>query len=107
MEKAMHKRIISAAVVFALLGPISTGAQESVQGSPDEQFIRQSVEDYCTAFNNGDVDTVMGYWATGSDYVDEEGETHRGKDAIAALFIASAENLKGHKLGLKIDSLRL
>jgi hypothetical protein len=79
MEKAMHTKIISTAVVFALIGSISTHAQEPAQGSPAEQIIRKSVEDYCTAFNNGDVDSVMGYWAAGADYVDAD-ERRRGKD---------------------------
>jgi uncharacterized protein (TIGR02246 family) len=65
------------------------------------------VDGYCDAFNSGNVDTLLAFWADDADYVDEEGETHRGKEAIGALFKAGVEDLKGQKLGLKIDNLRL
>jgi uncharacterized protein (TIGR02246 family) len=106
MEKAMHKRFILAMVLFASLEMTSAHAQESSPGSPDEQTIRKSVDGYCDAFNSGNVDTLLTFWASDADYVDEEGEIHRGKAAIGALFNAAADDLKGQQLDLKIDTLR-
>jgi uncharacterized protein (TIGR02246 family) len=106
MEKAMHKRLILATVMFASLGPIFAHAQESSSGSADEQTIRNSVDGYCDAFNSGNVDTLLTFWANDADYVDDEGETHRGKEAIGALFTAAADDLKGQQLDLEIDALR-
>jgi uncharacterized protein (TIGR02246 family) len=107
MEKAMHKKLLLAMVAFASLRVVPALAQESSLGSPDEQTIRKSAGEYCTAFNSGDVEALLAFWANDADYVDSDGETHRGKAAILALFKASAEDLKGHKLALKIDSVRL
>jgi uncharacterized protein (TIGR02246 family) len=103
----MHKRTILGALAFASLGLSATKADESANGSRDEQVIRESVDDYCAAFNKGDLDALLAYWAHDADYVDEDGETFRGKDAIGALFKNSAEELEGCKLGLEIEQLRL
>jgi uncharacterized protein (TIGR02246 family) len=107
MEKAMFKQSILASMLLAALGVCTARSQQPAQSASDEQIIRQSVDEYATAFNNGDVETVLGYWDADADYVDEDGETHRGKDAIGALFRNAAQNLQGQKLALKIDSLRL
>jgi uncharacterized protein (TIGR02246 family) len=103
----MHKKAILSAMAFASLGFAWAQAKEPATDSTDEQVIRKSVDDYCAAFNNGDVEALLAYWANDADYVNEDGETHRGKDAIGALFRNSTENLEGCKLVLKIDTLRL
>jgi uncharacterized protein (TIGR02246 family) len=102
----MHKKTILAALALSLT-LASTQADEPAKALPDEQVIRESADDYCAAFNDGDVDELLDFWANDADYVDEDGETHRGKDAISALFRKAAEDLKGCKLNLKIDTLRL
>jgi uncharacterized protein (TIGR02246 family) len=107
MEKAMHKKLILATMLIASLGVVSVRSQESVEGSVDEHPIRQSLEDYARAFNNGDMDTVMSFWDGDADYVDADGSTHRGKEAIGELFRNAAQNLQGHKISLKIDTLKL
>jgi uncharacterized protein (TIGR02246 family) len=106
MEKTMHKKPFLVAVAFASVGLASTRAQQTAESSPDDQVIRKSADDYCAAFNRGDLDTVLACWANDADYVDEDGETHRGKEAIGALFKNATADLTGHKLALKIDSLR-
>lgn len=72
----------------------------------DEQAIRQNLDEYCAAFNRGDIDAVMSFWAENADYVDEQGETHRGKPAIGAVFKNSIDNLQGHQLDLEIEALK-
>jgi uncharacterized protein (TIGR02246 family) len=106
MDIAMHSKSILALVAFVLLEVVSAHAQDSSPASPDEQSIRKSVDDYCAAFNSNDVDAVLDYWANDADYVDVDGETHRGKEAVGTLFKTSAAEVQGNKLGLKIDSLR-
>lgn len=103
----MHKPTILTVMALAALGLAATQAQEPAQTSSDEQAIRKSVDEYCDAYNSGNIDTVLSYWDKDADYVDGDGATHHGKDAIGAIFKNSLENLKGSKLRLKIDSLRL
>jgi uncharacterized protein (TIGR02246 family) len=106
MDIAMHTKSILALFAFVLLEVVSAHAQESTQTSPDEQSIRKSVDDYCAAFNNNELDSILAFWADDADYVDVDGETHRGKESIGTLFKISAADVNGNKLGLKIDSLR-
>jgi uncharacterized protein (TIGR02246 family) len=103
----MHNSLILAVVMVASLELPALRAQESSPASADEQAIRTSVDAYCDAFNSGNVDAVLNYWANDADYVDVDGETHRGKEAIGALFKTAVEGLEGHKLALTIDRLRL
>jgi uncharacterized protein (TIGR02246 family) len=103
----MRNRLLLVVLMVASLELHSLGAQESSPVSADEQAIRTSVDVYCEAFNSGNVDAVLNYWANDADYVDADGETHRGKEAIGALFKAAVEGLQGHKLALTIDRLQL
>jgi uncharacterized protein (TIGR02246 family) len=111
----MHKKTILLAALFALIAlalpwtrfkQSSVGAQESRGGVEDEQTIRKSADDYVAAYNKGDIEAVMAYWAQDADYVDEAGKTHRGKEKIASLFTAGMEDLKNHKLALKVIGVR-
>jgi uncharacterized protein (TIGR02246 family) len=102
----MHKQIILGAIAFALLGLVATHAEEATQKSPDDEAIRKSIGDYCTAYNDGKIDALLSYWSENADYVDGDGQTHHGKDAIGTRFKNSLESLKGSKLDLKIENLR-
>src|SRR5262245_3147269 len=96
-----------AAVVLISFGFALARAQEPTPSSSDELSIRKSLESYCDAFNHGNVDEELAFWAGDADYVDADGETRHGKDAIGALFEDAKDDLNGYKLALKIDSLRL
>jgi uncharacterized protein (TIGR02246 family) len=103
----MHTKETTLAVaVLTALALAWTRAQEPAKGSQDEQTIRKSADDYSAAYNKGDLDAVMAYWADDADYVDDAGKTHRGKATIAALFKAGADDMKGQTLALKVTSLR-
>ncbi len=103
----MHKRIILEAAAFAMLGLAVAHAEETPAKSAEDQVIRNSISEYCDAFNAGKIDVLLGYWNDDADYVDEDGKAYHGKEAIGALFKSSLEELKGTKLGLKIDNLHL
>src|SRR5690242_5821354 len=103
---AMRKKFFLAAVMFVLLALASAHSEES-RDTPDEQLIRESIEEYCDAFNKGDIDAILAFWADDADYIDGDGQVYRGKDAIAPLLKDAAENLEGFKLDLKVDALRL
>lgn len=102
----MLKNLLLAALAFALLGLAASRAEDTAQATGEEHVIRQSVDEYCDAFNRGDVDAVMVFWSDDADYIASDGQTHRGKQVIRDLFQDAAENLKGYKLGLSIDQLQ-
>lgn len=81
-------------------------AQSPSDGAGDDQAIRQSAEEYGAAFNRGEIDSVMKYWMDDADYVNHDGKSYRGKQAIAQLFHEAFQGLQGQSLSLKIDSLR-
>ena len=54
-----------------------------VPGQADEAAVKKMISDYVAAFNDKDVDGVLGYWTENSLHVDlETGERTEGRDAI-------------------------
>lgn len=98
----MWRRAIVASLLLSGVFLIRAGAQNPL----DEKAIRHSVAGYEAAFNKGDMDKLMGYWAADADYVDDSGTTHKGRAAIGKLFRRSAEDLEGCTMKLSITSLR-
>ena len=103
----MHKYAMILAVAVVLIAPHAAHAQEPSPASSDVKTITQQLDEYCRAFNEGDIDTLLSFWADEADYVEEDGDVHRGKEAIGKLFRTAGDQLKGYKLQLEIDSLRL
>lgn len=103
----MYKQTFFGAMTVVVLGLAAAQAKEPAQSSADEQVIRKSVDDYCDAYNKGNLDALLSYWAKDAEYVDADGGTYRGKDAIGAVFKNSLEKLKGSKLHLKIEEIRM
>ena len=87
----MRRTIISLGALFSA-GLIVTlaGGQAPQTSTPatngDQQAIQQAVTAYCDAFNRGDIQAIASYWAPDAEYTDESGTTHKGRDAIVALF---------------------
>jgi uncharacterized protein (TIGR02246 family) len=107
----MRRCIIGAALVAAL-GVGLTLAFAEKPGAPaaarvDEEAIRKTIDAYAAAYNKGDVDKLMTYWADGAEFVDEDGGVTRGKDALAAQFRRVLTEHKGRTLRIKVGSLRL
>jgi uncharacterized protein (TIGR02246 family) len=106
----MRKCIIGAVFVGAL-GVGLTLAFAQKPGAPavsaDEEAIRKTIDAYIVAYNKGDVETVMGFWADGAEFVAEDGVATRGKEAITALFRKGLAEHKGRTLQVKVGSLRL
>lgn len=95
--------------LFALF--LTAWAWMTAQGQPanpeDEQAIRKTVDAYAAAFEKGDLDSVMGLYATDAEYIDPAGKSTKGRAAIAALFKKEAANLKGFKLNFHVTSLKV
>jgi uncharacterized protein (TIGR02246 family) len=68
--------------------------------------VRQASAAYMEALNKGELDAIVAFWAPDADYVDESGKMTRGREAIAALFKKSLDELKRSKFKGQIHSLK-
>jgi uncharacterized protein (TIGR02246 family) len=68
--------------------------------------IRKMLADYCEAFNKGDVQAIVGYWAPDAEYTGENGEETKGRVAITEMFRKFLADHKGAKMKLDVKSMR-
>jgi uncharacterized protein (TIGR02246 family) len=71
-----------------------------------EQSVRKAVAAYIDALNKGDVNGLMASLAPDADFVDENGKTTRGHDALAARFKTLVQDSKGSKVTGKVYSVK-
>jgi uncharacterized protein (TIGR02246 family) len=97
-------------VFFGLLGTVSLAipAHSGQNQAPasDEQAVRRSVAAYVDAMNKGDVEGLMASCAPDADFVDEDGKTTRGHDALAARFKTLLQDMKGYKITGKVYAVK-
>ncbi len=72
----------------------------------DERAIQKAIDDYCSAFNKGDADGILAIWSADGEYIDENGKSIKGRDALAALFKSAVAANKGAKVQIKTSSMR-
>ncbi|HEY2828246.1 MAG TPA: nuclear transport factor 2 family protein, partial [Pirellulales bacterium] len=72
----------------------------------DEQSLRTTCAGYVTAINSGDVASVVKFWAPDADYVNDSGETFKGRAALTKLFKENLPSAKGKKFSFETKSLR-
>ncbi len=58
----------------------------SVEEDPIAAELQATIDDYAAAYNAGQVDQVMSFWAENADFVDIRGQFHEGRDLVSALF---------------------
>jgi uncharacterized protein (TIGR02246 family) len=85
-------------------GQEKSKAQGSKAG--DEQAIRKAATALVAAMNKGDLDALMALWTPDADYVDEDGNATRGKEALTALFKKGLADNKGSKITGKTNSIK-
>ncbi len=102
------RRQLGLVTPLAVLGLALASATAQVPPSSrdDEQPIRKLVDRYGAAFNKGDPDALLSFWADDADYVDDGGKVYKGRSALLGLFKEHLAKLKGYQLGCKITSLR-
>lgn len=81
-------------------------AQPPQKRGGDEKEIRAAAEAFAAAFNKGDLDTLVGFWADDADYVDDTGASHKGKAAIAEMMKKNAAQFKGYTMKITVASVR-
>jgi uncharacterized protein (TIGR02246 family) len=105
----MRARILLVSFVLAA-GLICAFAWAQNRGVPPaanpDQDIRKATADYAAAYNKGDVDSILAMWEPDAEYIDEMGQSTRGRAALAALFKKGLDEDKGSKMQIKTTSLR-
>jgi uncharacterized protein (TIGR02246 family) len=104
----MQRRLLLAVFlgVLGLLGPQSARAQ-SASPADDEQAIRKNVEDYSASYNKGDIDGVGRHWTNDAEYINDEGKTTKGREAIVSLFNRGRVARKGYKIQVQLQAVRI
>jgi uncharacterized protein (TIGR02246 family) len=87
------------------------GSSNAADGPKDsakneEQAIRSAMQAYEAAFNRGDLDAVMKFWAADAEFISDNGKVTRGRDAIAAQTKRSFTEHKGLTIKLTNKSIR-
>src|SRR5262249_12475220 len=72
----------------------------------DEAAIQKASEVYADAFNKADLDRLMALWTADADFINEDGKSFRGRDAITAEFKRILAESKGYKLSFRSTPLR-
>ncbi len=101
------------AAVFLARGPVP--GDEKIVPRPtvanparadDEKAIRAVAAAFTKAFNAADVKALAALFAPDADYVDDQGQEHRGREAIAKAFALAFARQKGMTVELTIDAIR-
>jgi len=103
MRKSLS--LLAAVLAVGLALTLSRGDAQTTP-SADEQAIRQAIADYAAALTKGDLAAIAAYWTPDAEYTDDSGTTHKGRDAIVALFRKGLAESKGTKYHLRVTSLR-
>ncbi len=72
----------------------------------DEQAIKAATDAYAAAFNKGDVQAALAYWAPDAEYIDEAGKNTKGHEALTALFTAVFKENRGARISIKTGAIR-
>jgi uncharacterized protein (TIGR02246 family) len=87
--------------------PMSEAIAQPAKSNGEDAAIKKTMSDYGAALSSGELDQVMAFWTSDSDYVDEAGKMTKGKDQIAALFKKALPDLKGAKVTTSLHSIKL
>lgn len=82
-------------------------AADPAANRADEQSLRATCDAYTQAINSGDVAAIVKFWTPDADYVNNAGQTFKGRAALGKLFNDNLPSLKGKKLTFETKSLRM
>jgi uncharacterized protein (TIGR02246 family) len=91
-------------LVLAAVGAVR--AEDPPNAAAEKAALQKRAEEFVAAFNKGDADAVAAFWAPEGDYMDQAGETLKGRQTIAAAFRKQFEAVKGGKMRIHPTSLR-
>ncbi|MGE5191322.1 MAG: SgcJ/EcaC family oxidoreductase [Deltaproteobacteria bacterium] len=73
--------------------------------SPDEEAIRKTAETFARAYEKGDAKAAAHHFTANAEYVDEEGNTFRGREEIEQDFSRFFADNPGSKIEIQIESI--
>jgi len=82
-------------------------AKQQDESAADLVAIREASHAFVEAFNKGDAKTIAAMWTKDGDYVDEDGRTFAGREAIEKGYAGFFAENPHTRLRIFIDSLRL
>jgi len=82
-------------------------AADPIDNAKEEAAIQKNAEAFVAAFNKGDAKAVAAFFTPNGDMVDQEGHHFKGRKAIEELYQKFFSEVKGGKLYLRIESLRV
>jgi uncharacterized protein (TIGR02246 family) len=84
-----------------------TGVKAPAESSPDSDAIRKSVQSFVAAYEKGDAKALAAHWTEEGEYLSDDGETFRGRNAIEKEYAAAFAKRKGTvKAEAEVDSIR-
>jgi uncharacterized protein (TIGR02246 family) len=102
----MRKHLIFVGLLATVLLGLPAFSGQGQAPASDEQAVRKAAAAYFEAMNKGDLDGLMACLAPDADFIDEDGKTTRGHDALAARFKGLLPTLKGSKVAGKVASVK-
>ncbi len=93
----------STLVILTFAGSIRIVCAEDA----DIEAIQKSAEEYVTAFNKGDFESIVALWSENGDYVDPSGKSYRGKDAIKGEMKDFFSRYPGASMKIVIDTIHV
>lgn len=117
----MKSRIILAGLTVAACLALGLALTHSNQAAPDdkpgkapagapvseeEAALHKAAAAYSAAFAKGDAEALLTMWTPDAEFIDDNGKTYRGRDALAPLFTKSLSSFKGYKITSKLTSVR-
>ena len=109
--KRMPIWIIAAGFTAAVAGILAAqekGADTKSERPEDEKAIRDAAQAFVGAFQKGDANAVANLWTKEGEYVDENGDTVRGREALAKSytgFFAKRKQLKAEAKSVAVRFL--
>ncbi len=87
--------------------PASGKANVAPAQSPEQAAIQKSAEAFAQAFNSGDAAAVAKFWTPAGEYVGDDGQAIRGRDAIEQAYTQFFKQHPQARIETQIDSIRL
>ncbi len=84
-----------------------TKDRESTFQQQEKAVIRASAAEFVSAFNSQDAKRVAALWTMRGEYINEQGQTFRGRSAIEKEYEAFFKKYPKVRIRTKIDSIRL
>jgi uncharacterized protein (TIGR02246 family) len=102
----MRKNLIFLGLPATVLLVVPAFSGQGPAPANGEQAVRKAVAAYVDALNRGDLDGVTACLAPDADFIDEDGKTTRGHDALLARFKTLLQDRKGSKVTGKVYSVK-